>query len=77
MFTLVSAHPGLQATVDLSEQQVVFHAPEPLTVRFDIEKNVKERLLTGQDDIDLTLRYEADITRFEKTYDPFSEPSKG
>lgn len=71
IFRLVEDHPGLQATVDLSEQQVIFHAPEELTLRFDIEKNVKERLLKGLDDIDLTLRYEADITRFEKAYDPF------
>jgi len=77
MFTLVDAHPGLRATVDLSAQQVVFHSPEAWAVRFDIEKNVKERLLTGQDDIDLTLRYEDDIVRFEKTYDPFSENNRG
>ena len=77
MFALVHAHPGLQATVDLSEQQVVFHAPEEWTVRFDIERSVKEQLLTGQDDIALTLRYEDDIARFEKTYDPFFEPDRG
>jgi len=77
MFTMVDAHPGLKATVDLSEQQVVFHASEAWTVAFDIERNVKEQLMTGQDDIDLTLRYEDDIARFEKTYDPFSETNIG
>ena len=71
IFQRVDAHPGLEATVDLPKQEVIFHAPEELTVRFEIEKSVKEQLLKGLDDIDLTLRYEADIARFEKTHDPY------
>ena len=37
---------------------------------FDIDRGSKERLIGGLDDIALTLKYEADITRFETEYDP-------
>jgi 3-isopropylmalate/(R)-2-methylmalate dehydratase small subunit len=70
IFRLVDAHKGLQATVNLSEQRVEFHAPQPLVLTFSFEVSVKERLIKGLDDIDLTLQHEAEITRFEQTHDP-------
>jgi 3-isopropylmalate dehydratase small subunit len=63
----------LQAVVDLDKQEVVFQGTTPLVLKFDIEPGAKEQLIRGLDDIDQTLLYEADITRFEKEYDPFGQ----
>ncbi len=71
IFELVRAHSGLQATVDLVKQQVAFHGARPKVFSFDIEAGAKKQLMEGLDDIDLTLQYEQDITRFENNYDPF------
>ncbi len=71
IFKLVQAHSGLEATVDLAKQQVTFHGTEPKAFGFDIEAGAKKQLLEGLDDIDQTLRYESDITRFEDNYDPY------
>jgi 3-isopropylmalate/(R)-2-methylmalate dehydratase small subunit len=71
IFKHARANEGLQATVDLLEQQVEIHAPTRTVFSFTIEKGDKEQLISGLDDIDLTLKYESDITRFEETHDPF------
>jgi len=71
IFDLVDRHTGLQAVVDLDKQEVVFQGTTPLVLKFDIEPGAKEQMIKGLDDIDQTLLYEADITRFEKEYDPF------
>ncbi|MDA8139264.1 MAG: 3-isopropylmalate dehydratase small subunit [Desulfobacteraceae bacterium] len=71
IFNQVAAHPGLQATVDLEKQQFTLRGPDPTTFTFDIESSAKQRLLKGLDDIAITLQYEADITRFEKSYSPY------
>jgi 3-isopropylmalate/(R)-2-methylmalate dehydratase small subunit len=71
IFEHVQGNVGLQATVDLVEQRVEIHADTPAVFSFEIEEGDKEQLINGHDDIDLTLRYESDITRFEETYDPF------
>lgn len=71
IFELMNAHAGLQATADLVEQRVEIHAPTPAIFTFAIEAGDKEQLISGLDDIDLTLKYESDITRFEETHDPF------
>jgi 3-isopropylmalate/(R)-2-methylmalate dehydratase small subunit len=70
IFELVDTHKGLQATIDLSEQRVEVHAPEPMVLTFSVEAGVKEQLIKGLDDIDLTLLHEAEITRFEQTHNP-------
>ena len=70
IFELVRAHSGLQATIDLVKQQVAFHGPQPKVFSFDIEAGARKQLMEGLDDIDLTLQYESDITRFEKKHDP-------
>ena len=74
-FRLVDANPGLTATVDLPAQTVVLHAPEPVTFAFDIDPGSKSQLIDGKDDIDLTLQYEADISQFERRFDPLNPVS--
>ena len=71
IFELVRANLGLQATVDLVEQTVEIHASTAEVFRFEIEKGDKAQLINGHDDIDLTLKYESDITRFEETHDTY------
>jgi 3-isopropylmalate/(R)-2-methylmalate dehydratase small subunit len=71
IFDRVSCREGLQATVDLEKQLVVFHEAAPMVFHFDIEPGAKEQLIRGLDDIDQTLKLESDISRFEKNYDPF------
>ena len=72
IFDMVAAQTGLQAAVDLDKQQVEIQGTVPRAYHFDIESGAKEQLLKGLDDIDQTLLYEADITRFEKQYDLFA-----
>jgi 3-isopropylmalate/(R)-2-methylmalate dehydratase small subunit len=72
IFEMVQAHPGLEAAVDLEEQRVEFQGNASATYHFDIEPGAKEQLLKGLDDIDQTMLFEADITRFEKEYDLFA-----
>jgi 3-isopropylmalate/(R)-2-methylmalate dehydratase small subunit len=71
IFEHVQANEGLQATVDLVEQKIEIHTSTPAVFNFSIEKGDKEQLISGHDDIDLTLKYESDITRFEKTHDAY------
>ena len=59
---LAAAAPAAVAEVDLEAQTVTAGGHR---FRFDIEPFVKECLLHGWDDIGLTLRYEAEIARFE------------
>ncbi len=72
IFRLVTEHEGLTATADLPAQRVTLHAPSPRTFDFEIDAAAKEQLLKGLDNIDLTLQYEADISRFESQYDPLN-----
>jgi 3-isopropylmalate/(R)-2-methylmalate dehydratase small subunit len=72
IFDMVKMQVGLQATVDLEKQQVEIQGSDPVVYHFDIEPGAKEQLLKGLDDIDQTLLYEADITRFENQYDPYA-----
>ena len=79
VFDMVAENTGLTATVDLPAQRVVFHVTPPRLFDFKIDAGAKKQLLQGLDDIDLTLQYEADISRFEAQYDPLSpvvEPLK-
>ncbi len=71
IFDRVQSQEGLQATVDLTDQRVELHDSERTTFSFSIEPGDKEQLLNGLDDIDLTLKYEPDITRFEATYNSY------
>ena len=71
IFDRAQSQEGLQATVDLTDQRVELHDSERTTFSFSIEPGDKEQLLNGLDDIDLTLKYEPDITRFEATYNSY------
>jgi 3-isopropylmalate/(R)-2-methylmalate dehydratase small subunit len=69
IFERVNGASGVEATVDLKEQQVILHSDEEKSFSFDIDPSVKERLLRGLDDIGLTLKEEKKIRQFEKRHD--------
>jgi 3-isopropylmalate/(R)-2-methylmalate dehydratase small subunit len=71
IFDRVQSQEGLQATVDLPDQRVRLHDADRSVFSFSIEAGEKEQLLSGLDDIDLTLKFESDITRFEATHDAY------
>ena len=71
IFEQVKANQGLQATADLIEQRVELHDVANTVFRFEIEPGDKDQLLSGLDDIDQTLKFESDITRFEETHNPY------
>jgi len=71
IFERIKANKGLQATADLLEQCVELDEDDKTAFRFEIEPGDKEQLLSGLDDIDLTLQFESDITRFEETHNPY------
>jgi 3-isopropylmalate/(R)-2-methylmalate dehydratase small subunit len=75
IFNMVAGHSGLTATVDLPAQHIVFHTPSPRGFDFEIDAGAREQLLGGLDDIDLTIGYEADISRFEAQYNPLNPHS--
>lgn len=58
--------PGAQITIDLEAQTLT--APDGAVHRFDLDASPRERLLKGQDDIDLILAYSNDIEAFEQRY---------
>lgn len=55
--------PGYELTVDLEEQAV--YDREGFRETFEIDPFVRERLLNGLDDIDMTLTMDASISGFE------------
>jgi 3-isopropylmalate/(R)-2-methylmalate dehydratase small subunit len=55
--------PGATMTVDLEAQDVI--APDGAVHRFDVDPFRKQMLLTGGDEITLTLGYEREIAAFE------------
>ena len=71
IFDRVQSQQGLEATVDLDEQRVELQDSDRTTFSFSIEPGDKEQLLNGLDDIDLTLKYEPDITRFEQSHNTY------
>jgi 3-isopropylmalate/(R)-2-methylmalate dehydratase small subunit len=56
--------PGASLAVDLAAQTVI--GPDSAVHRFEIDAFRKQFLLTGQDEIDLTLGYETQIREFEE-----------
>jgi 3-isopropylmalate/(R)-2-methylmalate dehydratase small subunit len=57
------ARPGATMTADLETQTLT--GPDGTTHHFEIEPFARQMLLTGQDEIALTLGYEAQIRAFE------------
>ena len=68
IFQMVERYPGLEATANVDEQRLTLHLPEEISFHFELDKNVKERLLHGFDDIGLTMKQEANIAEYEKTH---------
>jgi 3-isopropylmalate/(R)-2-methylmalate dehydratase small subunit len=69
IFQMVSRFPGLQATINLSEQRIILDLDEEIAFHFDIDPALKTRLLHGLDDIALTLAQEKEIHTFEKKHE--------
>jgi len=63
LWALIEADPAAEVTVDLQDKQI--RAGE-LVIPFDVDDYGRWRLLEGLDDIDLTLRHEAEIAAFEE-----------
>jgi 3-isopropylmalate/(R)-2-methylmalate dehydratase small subunit len=59
----IHERPGAMLTVDLDAQTVT--APDGISHRFDVHPFRKQALLTGQDEIGLTLSHEPAIAAFE------------
>lgn len=60
------AKPGAEITIDLEAQTVT--GPDGAVYRFEIDASPRERLLKGQDDIDLILAHSQAIESFEQKY---------
>ena len=69
IFQLVADHPGLEATVNLQEQQIVLRLEEPVTIPFDVAPATRDYLLRGLDEIGLSLEHEDAISAFEAAHD--------
>ena len=64
LFKEVAATPGYHLKVDLRQQTITTPSTEKIT--FDIEPALKEKLLNGLDDIDITLKDSAAIRAYEQ-----------
>ncbi|MES2999225.1 MAG: 3-isopropylmalate dehydratase small subunit [Pseudomonadota bacterium] len=60
------AKPGAEITIDLEAKTVT--APDGKVYGFDMDASPRERLLKGQDDIDLILVHKDAIEAFEQRY---------
>jgi 3-isopropylmalate/(R)-2-methylmalate dehydratase small subunit len=66
IFAMAETGDPLEATADLEAQTVTFHRDgADRTFEFSIDAGVKDTLLRGLDDIDLTLEHEDAIRAFE------------
>ena len=61
-FTALAADPANTVTIDLPTQRVT---SGDYTASFDIDAHVKDRLINGWDQIDMTLQFEDDIAAYE------------
>jgi 3-isopropylmalate/(R)-2-methylmalate dehydratase small subunit len=74
LWALVEADPQAEVTVDLESREV---RAEGVTASFELDENVRWRLLNGLDDISITLRQEADIAAYEASrpaFKPTTQP---
>ncbi|KDN83035.1 3-isopropylmalate dehydratase small subunit [Kitasatospora cheerisanensis] len=62
LWELTEADPTAEITVDLEAREV---RAEGVTAPFELDDNVRWRLLNGLDDISITLQNEADVAAFE------------
>ena len=73
LFRRTEHNEGYQLTVDLEKQTITEATPVPdvgLKIPFQVDPFRRECLLNGWDDIGLTLRFEDQITQFEKANQP-------
>ncbi|MFJ9460279.1 3-isopropylmalate dehydratase small subunit [Kitasatospora sp. NPDC101447] len=68
LWALTESDPSAEITVDLEAREV---RAEGVTAAFELDDNVRWRLLNGLDDISITLQNEADIAAFEATRPAF------
>jgi 3-isopropylmalate/(R)-2-methylmalate dehydratase small subunit len=74
IWALVKADPSTGITVDLEAREV---RVQDVTASFELDENVRWRLLNGLDDISITLQQEAEIATFEAnrpSYKPSTVP---
>ncbi|MEZ0090673.1 3-isopropylmalate dehydratase small subunit [Streptacidiphilus sp. EB129] len=68
LWALVEADPSAEITVDLEAREV---RAEGVNAPFELDENVRWRLLNGLDDISITLRQEDEIAAYEATRPSF------
>ncbi|MFD5462581.1 3-isopropylmalate dehydratase small subunit [Kitasatospora sp. NPDC127059] len=68
LWSLTESDPSAEITVDLEKREV---RAEGVAAPFELDDNVRWRLLNGLDDISITLRNEADIAAYEATRPAF------
>ncbi|MBD0691804.1 3-isopropylmalate dehydratase small subunit [Streptomyces sp. CBMA123] len=68
LWSLTESNPLAEITVDLEKREV---RAEGVTAPFELDDNVRWRLLNGLDDISITLQNEADIAAYEATRPAF------
>jgi 3-isopropylmalate/(R)-2-methylmalate dehydratase small subunit len=74
LWAVVEADPQAEVTVDLEAREV---RAEGVTAAFELDENVRWRLLNGLDDISITLQQEADIAAYEASrpaFKPTTQP---
>ena len=74
IWALVEADPTVEITVDLEAREV---RAEGVTASFELDENVRWRLLNGLDDISITLQQESEIAAFESerpAFKPRTQP---
>jgi 3-isopropylmalate/(R)-2-methylmalate dehydratase small subunit len=69
LFRRTEQNPGYQLTVNL-ESQTITETDGSLKLTFEVDPFRRECLLNGWDDIGLTLRFDDQITAFEKAHQP-------
>jgi len=65
IFELIEENEGLEATVDLQSQDIVFHTAGEPAYSFEINPTVRQNLLGGKDPIAQTLESEKHISKYE------------
>ncbi|MER7672656.1 3-isopropylmalate dehydratase small subunit [Kitasatospora sp. NPDC096128] len=68
LWSLTESDPSAEITVDLEKREV---RAEGVHEPFELDDNVRWRLLNGLDDISITLQNEADIAAYEATRPAF------
>jgi len=64
LFSGIETHKKYELTIDVLNQTIT--APDSLVINFNIDKADKERIISGYDDIALTLKNKTKISEYEK-----------